>query len=110
MPRKNKILIRAGSGAPSAADFATNEPAWDNVGKTLYVKANDGTMAAITGGGGAGVTDGDKGDITVSSSGASWTINAGAVVTADIADGAVTRAKLAAGLAPHPFGLMCVFS
>lgn len=54
MPRKNKILIRTGSGAPSASDFATSEPAWDGVGKVLYVKANDGTMAAITGGGGGG--------------------------------------------------------
>lgn len=39
------------------------------------------------------LTDGNKGDITVSASGATWAINAGAVVTADIADGAVTLAK-----------------
>lgn len=39
-------------------------------------------------------SDGNKGDITVSASGATWTINAGAVVTADIADSAVTYAKL----------------
>lgn len=38
--------------------------------------------------------DGSKGDITVSGSGSSWTINAGAVVTADLADGAVTDAKV----------------
>lgn len=56
MPRKNKLIIRTGSGAPSASDFATSEPAWDGVGKTLYVKANDGTMAAIAGGGGGGGT------------------------------------------------------
>ena len=81
-------------------------------GKLYYRAAPSGTVTQLStgGGGGAGVTDGNKGDITVSSSGASWTINAGAVVTADIADGSVTRAKLAAGLAPHPFGLMCVFS
>lgn len=41
----------------------------------------------------AGVRRGSRGDITVSADGATWTINAGAVVTADLADGAVTLAK-----------------
>jgi hypothetical protein len=40
------------------------------------------------------VADGSKGDITVSASGATWTINANAVVTADIASSAVTYAKI----------------
>ena len=45
-------------------------------------------------GGGAGVSDGDKCDITVSASGATWTVDAGAISTAKIADDAVTFAKL----------------
>lgn len=41
------------------------------------------------------VTDGDKGDIVVSSAGTVWTIDAGVVGTAALADDAVTNAKLA---------------
>ncbi len=45
--------------------------------------------------GGGGVSDGDKGDITVSSSGTVWNIDANAVGTTEIADAAVTLAKMA---------------
>jgi hypothetical protein len=41
------------------------------------------------------VPDGDKGDVTVSGSGTTWTIDNNAVTTAKINDGAVTFAKLA---------------
>jgi len=43
----------------------------------------------------AGVSDGDKGDITVSSGGTVWNIDAGAVGTTEIATNAVTTSELA---------------
>jgi hypothetical protein len=40
------------------------------------------------------LTDGNKGDLTVGSNGTTFTINTGAVITADLADHAVTYAKM----------------
>jgi alpha-D-ribose 1-methylphosphonate 5-triphosphate synthase subunit PhnG len=57
-------------------------------GTGITVNAND---VAVT----IPLTDGDKGDITVASSGTSWTIDASAVTTTKIADANVTLAKLA---------------
>lgn len=56
----------------------------------LQVERIIGTQAATSG----GVSDGDKGDITVSGSGATWTIDNGVVSTAKLADRSVTAAKL----------------
>lgn len=50
MPRGQLIKFRKGSAAPTAADFLEAEPAWDSIGKKLYIKAADGSMAQVGGG------------------------------------------------------------
>jgi hypothetical protein len=54
----------------------------------------------IGSGGGGGISDGDKGDITVSSTGTVWTIDNNTITNAKMADGAVGVAELSAGGTP----------
>lgn len=78
-------------GATGAAGESGATGATGPIGATGVAGAT-----GIQGATGAGISDGNKGDITVSNSGATLAINAGAVGTADIADSAVTDAKIVA--------------
>ena len=89
----NQIKLKNGSGSdPSASDLVVGEVALRTDNASLFTKKDDGTIAEI--GAAAGVSDGDKGDITVSNSGSTFTIDDDAITTTKIADVQVTTSKL----------------
>lgn len=77
---------------PTGADYVLTLPTAAPAANQILVSDGSGQLSW-----GAPVTDGDKGDITISSSGSIYTIDNGSVTTTKIADANVTTAKLADG-------------
>ena len=83
----NTIKLKRGSGSdPTASDLAVGEVALRTDNASLFTKKDDGNVAEI--GAAAGVSDGDKGDITVSNGGSTFTIDSGVVNNAKVASNA----------------------
>ncbi len=66
------------------------------IGSNLSIDSNG--VVSASGGSGTGVTDGDKGDITVASSGANWTVNNSSITSAKIQDGSIANTDLAGNI------------
>ena len=86
------IKLKNASGSdPSASDLVVGEVAIRTDTGKLFTKKDDNSVAEISGG---GIDDGDKGDITVSNSGATFTIDNDAVTYAKIQNVSATNRLL----------------
>ena len=84
----NQIRFKRASGSdPGASDLVLGEPAVRTDTGELFFKKDDGSVAKVSG----GVEDGDKRDITVSNSGATFTIDNDAVTYAKIQNVSATN-------------------
>ena len=82
----NQIRLKRASGSdPGASDLVLGEPAVRTDTGEIFLKKDDGSIAKVA----CGIDDGDKGDITVSNDGGTFTID----------NGVVSSAKLAAAIA-----------
>jgi len=84
----NQIRLKRASGSdPGASDLVLGEPAVRTDTGEIFLKKDDGSIAKVAG----GIDDGDKGDITVSNDGGTFTIDNDAVTYAKIQNVSATN-------------------
>lgn len=102
-----KPTISSGAGAPASTPTKVGDIYIDTTGDDAYIAVGTASSAdweKSNDGAGGGLSDGDKGDITVSGSGATWTIDNGVVSLAkqaDVATASVFYRKTAGTGAPE---------
>ena len=81
----NQIRLKRASGSdPGASDLVLGEPAVRTDTGEIFLKKDDGSIAKVAG----GIADGDKGDITVSNDGGTFTIDSGVITNAKVSGSA----------------------
>lgn len=88
--------VAVGNGTAGNTSGSITASSFKVAGQTdaSNVQAGDGTLIPVSSLGGTGITDGDKGDITVSSSGSVWSIDDDAITADKISDNAVNSQKI----------------
>ena len=85
------VLWLPSSALAQAAQWPADKVVFDDA-EDLQTKLDEGDL-----GGGGGISDGDKGDITVSGSGTVWNLDADVVTGTEIANDAVGATEIAVG-------------
>ena len=89
--------ISSGAGAPASTPSKVGDIYIDTTNDDAYVAvgtASSGDWEKSNDGAGGGISDGDKGDVTVSGSGATWTIDNNVVTYAKMQDVSATARVL----------------